>query len=169
MSKSCIIFGSSRNDGNTQKMVDVIQELTGAKVYNLNDYKISYYSYKHDNNDDFIPLFKQIVEYDHIIFATPVYWYTMSAVMKTFFDRISEPLRTNEHLTDALKGKSMLLFNMSSSSEIYPFFHHAFEQSANFLNMVYKGHVHCWLENKSLPDSVLGNIKLLLKDSNITK
>lgn len=168
-SSTCIIFGSSRSDGNTSVLVSELEGLCGGKVFDLNDFKFSYYSYRHDQEDDFISLFKEVSTFDTIIFATPVYWYSMSAVMKTFFDRISEPLRTHPEYTDALKGKSMLLFNMSSSPTIYPYFHKPFEDSAEYLNMDFKGHVHCWLENKKLPKVVLEEIKLLLSKANITK
>ena len=167
--RTCIIFGSSRSDGNTSILVSQLIALTGATLFDLNEYKVGYYRYPHDQEDDFLSLFEEIIKFDHLIFCTPVYWYSMSAIMKTFFDRISEPLRTHPNLTNALKNKSLLLFNMSSSSHEYPYFHKPFEDSANYLKMVYKGHVHCWLENKQLPISVLEQIKLLLKRANITK
>lgn len=166
---TCIIFGSSRSDGNTGLLVSELIKQTGATLFDLNDYDFGYYRYAHDQKDDFLSLFEEIVRFDHLIFCTPVYWYSMSAVMKSFFDRISEPLRTKPELTDALVNKNLLLFSMSSSSEEYPYFHKPFKDSTKYLKMVYKGHVHCWLENKQLPESVLEQINLLLKSANITK
>ena len=90
-----IIVGSSRNVGNTTKIVDEIANQFKVDVINLNDYQFTYYDYESRNReDDFLPLIKSILEkYDTLIFATPVYWYSMSGIMKVFFDRFSDLLR----------------------------------------------------------------------------
>ena len=44
----------------------------------------NYYDYEYKNqNDDFLPTIKKILAYDLILFITPVYWYSMSGIMKT--------------------------------------------------------------------------------------
>ena len=91
-----IIQGSSRSQGNTSKIVERLHSLTGFDIIDLKKKKIGYFDYTHSNaDDDFIPLMKDTVaRYDCIVFASPVYWYTMSAEMKTFFDRLTDLLRT---------------------------------------------------------------------------
>ena len=42
-----------------------------------------------DNPEPLIPI---IEKYDTLIFATPVYWYSMSGIMKVFFDRKNDNL-----------------------------------------------------------------------------
>ena len=81
------------------------------ELIDLNDFDISYYDYDHKNRqDDFLPLMKKLIErYKTLVFATPVYWYTMSAVMKTFFDRISDLLTIEKDLGRQLRGKNMVL------------------------------------------------------------
>ena len=85
--RKLIILGSSRKDGDTKKVVDELVKLTGWDLIDLNDYKISYYDYEHKNlDDDYLPLMRKIIaNYDVLIFATPVYWYSMSGIMKVFF------------------------------------------------------------------------------------
>ena len=105
--KSVIILGSARNDGNTRRVVDYALHTGKYELIDLMDYKIGYFDY--DNNhrdDDFIPLVKRVVsDYQSIIFATPVYWYSMSAVMKTFFDRISDLLMWEKRAGPPVAGK----------------------------------------------------------------
>jgi multimeric flavodoxin WrbA len=98
--KKVIIVGSSRSKGNTTKIVDEIENQFNVDVFNLNDYVFSYYDYESKNrNDDFLPLMKSIIEkYDTLIFATPIYWYSMSGIMKVFFDRFSDLIRIEKEI-----------------------------------------------------------------------
>jgi len=89
--KAIIILGSARRNGDTQALVHQFIQITQWDLVNLSDYNISHYDYTHKNRqDDYIPLMKRLIEqYDLFIFATPVYWYAMSGIMKVFFDRFS--------------------------------------------------------------------------------
>ncbi len=88
MSKIAIIQGSSRSNGDTRFVAEQLASQINASVYDLNKYKISQFDYDHKNvHDVFIPLMEKLIgNYDHFIFATPVYWYTMSGYMKVFFE-----------------------------------------------------------------------------------
>ena len=90
MSKNpIIIFGSSRNHGNTKKAVDEVIGDSQIPLINLNDFDIGPFDYEHRNSgDDFIPLMEKITDYDTLIVATPIYWYQMSTQHKIFFDRV---------------------------------------------------------------------------------
>ena len=48
-----------------------------------------------------------ISKYDTIIFATPVYWYSMSGILKVFIDRITDLLTIEKELGRKLRGKKM--------------------------------------------------------------
>ncbi|WP_180979937.1 flavodoxin family protein [Mesotoga sp. B105.6.4] len=39
--------------------------------------------------DDMLDLYGEVVAADVIIFSTPIYWWNMSAQLKTFLDRLS--------------------------------------------------------------------------------
>ena len=43
--KIAVVVGTSKADGNTRYLVNQFVELTQAKVFDLSDYKISYYDY----------------------------------------------------------------------------------------------------------------------------
>lgn len=144
MGKTIIIVGSSRKKGNTTKIVDAIAKQYNVEVVNLSDYEFSYYDYESKNiNDDFFSLIKEIIEkYDTLIFATPVYWYTMSGIMKVFFDRFSDLLRIEKETGRKLRGKNMAVLSNSHDSEIEDTFYLPFTKSADYLGMNYLGNVH---------------------------
>jgi len=151
-----IIQGSSRSAGNTHKVVECISNLFPANIIDLNDYDISYFDYHHANkNDDFIPLMKSIVDqYDTIIFASPVYWYSMSAQMKTFFDRISDLLKIEKPLGRMLRGKRMATISCSGHDDVPDAFYEPYRLSADYLGMTYLGEMHGYVENDEIPIEV---------------
>lgn len=153
--KRLIIFGSSRSQGDTRKVTDEFIRLTNADLIDLNDYNISFYDYENRNqDDDFLPVFKRLLGYDQLIFATPVYWYAMSGIMKTFFDRISDVLTIRKDLGRQLRGKRLMVISCSSDARQYPCFEMPFENSADYLGMHFDGYLHTWLENGTIPGEV---------------
>ena len=143
-SKKVIIVGSSRNKGNTTRIIENVAKQFNIDVVNLSQYKISYYDYESKNrDDDFLPLIKNILEkYDTLIFATPVYWYSMSGIMKVFFDRFSDLIRIEKETGRGLKGKKMAVISNSHNSEIENEFYIPFRKSAAYLGMDYLGDQH---------------------------
>ncbi len=142
--KKVIIVGSSRNNGNTTMIVDAIASQYDFDVVNLNNYQISYYDYESKNKeDDFLPLIKSIIEkYDTLVFATPVYWYSMSGVMKVFFDRLSDLIRIEKETGRLLRGKKVAVLSNSHDNEIDFDFYIPFRKSAEYLGMEYLGEKH---------------------------
>lgn len=139
-----IIVGSSRSNGNTAKIVEKISRQINADVVDLRDYSISYYDYESENReDDFLPLMASIIEkYDTLVFATPVYWYTMSGIMKVFFDRISDLLRIEKELGRKLRGKKMFVISNSDDEALDYDFYLPFRLSAQYLGLQYLGEKH---------------------------
>jgi multimeric flavodoxin WrbA len=139
-----IIIGSSRNGGNTTKIVDEIANQFKVDVINLNDYQFTYYDYESKNReDDFLPLINSILEkYDTLIFATPVYWYSMSGIMKVFFDRFSDLLRIEKEIGRKFRGKSFAVISNSHDDEMDFDFYLPFRKSAEYLGMKYVGNKH---------------------------
>lgn len=150
-----IILGSSRKDGDTKKVVDELIAITQWDLIDLNDYNISYYDYKHQNkDDDFIGLMRQIInEYDVFVFATPVYWYSMSGIMKVFFDRITDLLDFEKDLGRKLRGKSMAAISCSIGDNLGEHFWLPFSETATYLGMHYLGNIHS-LAEKNERDSI---------------
>lgn len=158
--KRIIVQGSSRGNGNTHKMVQILQNHIDCDLIDLSEYDIQPYDYDHRNqDDDFMPLMKKMVNYDTIIFATPVYWYSMSGTMKIFFDRITDCLQTEKETGRKLRGKNMAVLSCGSDDNQVEGFFIPFEKSAEYLGMNYLGQVHTWINEKEPANVVLALIK----------
>ena len=143
--KTVIIIGSSRKDGDTAKTVSEIKNKSNNwDLIDLNDFEISYYDYEHKNREDYyLPLMKKLIsEYDNFIFATPVYWYSMSGIMKVFFDRITDLLEIEKEIGRKLRGKNMAVISCSTGNNLGDAFWLPFSETANYLGMKYLGNIH---------------------------
>jgi len=142
MNKVVIIIGSARSDGNTNKLVSEISK-GEIEIIDLNSKKIQNYNYDHNYEpDDFLDIIKKMIESDVIVFATPVYWFSMSAVLKTFFDRFSDLVRDRKDLGRKLKDRMVFLASTSSSEKLAEGFELPFIETAKYLDMIYKGNIH---------------------------
>ena len=161
--KTIIILGSSRSYGDTRRFVDAVLEKVDADFIDLNDLNIGYYDYEYQNqDDDYLPTMKKVVEYENIILATPVYWYSMSAVMKTFIDRFSDLIRIQKDVGRQLRGKNLYTISSSSDSTVYDNFLKTFELTANYLGMNYAGYIYGWMEDGEIPKSLNNSINLFI-------
>ena len=139
MNAQAIILGSSNSFGKTRK---AIIEAIGSQpipIYDLASLDIKPYDYEYKNvNDDYLALIEKIVECDPLILATPVYWYSMSATMKIFIDRISDLLDIRKDLGRKLKGKKLFVLATFDTS-LPRGFEDPFEQTCEYLGMNYSG------------------------------
>ena len=144
--KTLIISGSARKNGETNKVVKELQCISGWNSIDLVDYNISHFDYEHKNrNDDFIQLVQKILEnYDVLIFATPVYWYSMSGIMKMFIDRITDLLKIEKEKGRKLRGKYMAVMSSSNGGNLEDQFWQPFKKSADYLGMHYLSDVHTY-------------------------
>jgi len=142
--KVVIILGSSRSKGDTAQLVQGIAQQTNWPIVDLNDYQISYYDYEHRNRtDDFLPLMRDLLfNYDTLVFATPVYWYAMSGILKVFFDRITDLLKIEKPLGRQFRGKSMAVLSCSNGDHLGDNFWLPFRKSAEYLGMHYLTDLH---------------------------
>jgi len=140
MANPIIILGSSRSQGETRKTVDLIVGNNDIPIIDLKALNISIYDYEHQNkNDDFIPLIEGIIEHDLLVLATPVYWYTMSATMKIFLDRLTDLLEIRKDLGRKLRGKRLYVISSIGNTLLPQGFEDAFWQTAKYLGMEYEG------------------------------
>ncbi len=146
MKKIVIIQGSSKSNGNTHKVVNYLNKNNGFEVIDLKTKNIGPFEYDFRNSDDdFIPLMRHIIAtYDTIVFATPVYWYSMSGTLKDFFDRLSDLLHYKKDLGKQLRGKRMAMISNSGENDLKDGFTMPFKASADYLGMTYLGDTHAW-------------------------
>lgn len=100
MSQLVVLYGSSRPNGNTELLTkNVIAGLDAKEIYLRNFTIQAIVDGRHleqgftDVDDDYDKIIKQVEESDIVLFSTPLYWYSMSGLMKNFIDRWSQTLR----------------------------------------------------------------------------
>ena len=171
MSNTIAIFSSARRNGNTGTFLDQLAKQITMDIVDLAELNISEYDYQHRNiDDDFIPTMKKITQYEHIIFACPVYWYAVTPQMKIFLDRLSDLLDLEElkNLGRLLRSKQCYVLSTSISQNIAPSFIGCLTATFDYLGMNYKGYSHldCDLGyNQAAADKEIANFVALFKSA----
>lgn len=157
-------MGSARSDGATRILADYIIGIKGCDLVDLRKKKIGYFDYDFNHSqDEFMSLVTSIIEkYDTIIFATPVYFYAMSAIMKNFFDRLGDLIYKHKELGRRLRGKSMAMISCGAGNYLQEGFQMPFRETARYLGMNYLGDVHGWLEQNEIPEEVKRSLEEFL-------
>jgi len=140
MKKTAIVLGTSRSNGNTAQLAKKIEKNIGVKIFDLSKYDITAFDYEFKNkDDDYKELVKEVLTYDNIVFASPVYWYTSSAHMKIFLDRISDLLSKDKSLARKFGEKTAFVLSTGADVEVKRCFEESFIHSFAYLNMNYEG------------------------------
>ncbi|NVK84938.1 MAG: NAD(P)H-dependent oxidoreductase [Cytophagia bacterium] len=139
-----VILGSARGDGNTFRLQSQLMQTIPHEFINLLDWKIEEYNYQdeYSQEDQFPELAAKMKDADIIVFATPVYWYSMSTQLKLFFDRMTNLTDILKSVGKALKGKEMALIAVGSSEEIPEGFTVPFSETADYFDMTFKGYIY---------------------------
>jgi multimeric flavodoxin WrbA len=145
--KAMIIQGSSNPNGNTQNIAQMLAESLHGDVLNLTTINVKPFDYTFENSsDDFNKTIHDILDnYDTLIFATPVYWYTMSGIMKNFIDRFTDGLLNDKALGRKFEGKQMAAIACGSSKDEIEGYFIPFQKTASYLKMNYLGSSHLWI------------------------
>lgn len=95
---NCLIWGS-RPEGNTAQITKYALEGLDYNWIDLTQYQLNpVRDLRHENEDietypdDYKEIIDKVLESDTVIFASPVYWYSVSASLKAFIDHWSETL-----------------------------------------------------------------------------
>ena len=148
--KPLVILASARKNGDTKTFLKKIFTDEDYKLIDLLDFHISAYSYLDDypSTDDFLKITDELIKHKVIVFATPVYWYAMSGIMKTFFDRFTDVVTTKKHLGRQLRGKSTFLVAVGAEEELPNGFEIPFKLTSDYLQMKYQ---HCIYYSTNYP------------------
>ncbi|ETZ06833.1 putative NAD(P)H-dependent FMN-containing oxidoreductase YwqN [Holospora obtusa F1] len=153
-SPSCIVLnGSSRAFGNTKtllnKMIQVLEEPFSSEIpiVDLCTLNITPYDYLGRNTgDDFFPLIQRCLKnFETIVFATPIYWYTVSAYIKIFLDRFTDVITLYKDLNEKLEGKKISLIvnfegmHQETLRSVEENINSIFIHFCRYLKMQYKG------------------------------
>ncbi len=145
-----IILGSARQESDTKSYVDFVFDQTEHNLYDLLKYNISSYNYSgvYPSSDNFKQLIEELLNHDIIIFATPVYWYSMSGLMKNVFDRFTDLVTIQKATGRKLKNKSVFLLAVGTDQKLPDGFEIPFQKTADYLEMNYKGCAYFSTDNK---------------------
>lgn len=122
--KIAVIYGSSRENGNSEQLTElVIKDLPVTRFY-LRNYDIKPIRDKRHTeegfplvDDDYHKIITQVMEHDVLLFVTPLYWYGMSGDMKNFIDRWSHSLRDSRYdFRGAMKEKQAFVIIVGGES-----------------------------------------------------
>jgi multimeric flavodoxin WrbA len=140
-----LILGSHRANGNTAAAADRLRDaldLTDDQVLDLRLCSIEPFRYGGDmGRDDFGTVIGRVLENRHIVFATPVYWYAMSGLMKTFFDRLTDLLVEPEarEVGRALAGRNLWALATGTDKALPTGFTVPFEKTGDYFSMRWRG------------------------------
>ncbi|MFF2876924.1 flavodoxin family protein [Gottfriedia sp. NPDC057991] len=146
-----IIHGSSRENGNTEQLTNLITKDVAKTEVHLRHKNIKAINdQRHEPNgfqpidDDYEEIIQEMLQHDTIIFSTPLYWYGMSGYMKNFIDRWSQSLRNKDlQFAEKIKNKKMYVVIVGGDQpkiKALPLilqFKHIFE----FVGATFEGHI----------------------------
>ena len=135
------------------------------KIVNLLDFNISPFNYSADysSQDNFYKLVETILNYQTIIFATSVYWYSMSGLMKNLFDRFTYIVTVKKEIGRRLSGKSMFLIAVGTDEKLREGFETPFKLTAEYLGMIYQDGVYFSTQNRFIETRLQNKNRLIKK------
>lgn len=145
MQKVLSLYSSSRANGNTFQLVDSFHQLIPGEMCYLDDLHIEQYDYEFRNqDDDFEGVIDKMLRADVIVFASPVYWYSLTPAFRRFIDRFSDLLELPNLKAKGklLREKSYYLFATSAHSELPCSFSSQVTQTLQYLGWPFAGTVH---------------------------
>ena len=109
MNKILFMNFSPNKKGNTYRIGEKLLRNKDYEVLQIVDYQISQYGQVFED-DQISEVFEKIKDADTLVIGSPVYWYTVGGLLKTFIDRL--------YMLDEakiLKGKKLYLFAQGSA------------------------------------------------------
>ncbi|NOH73304.1 flavodoxin family protein [Vibrio pectenicida] len=148
--QTLILFSSANKSGNTAKTIGKIHADHECEVIFIDTLNIT--PYRYDNqypDDDFYGLIDKIRNTKNIVFASPVYWYSVTAPMKNLIDRITElgesPRLKNQ--TSLLTSKRGFVVSSSGNRRICPIFRAFFSEFFEYNKIHYVATLHASARN----------------------
>lgn len=159
MVKVLILNGSPRKKGNTLYLItELVEKLrkknNSVEILHLNDYDIKpcqgcYWCYKEYalqciQKDVMNGLYPKVLDADVIVFASPIYWFTYSAQLKLFVDRLLALHVEGGHALKNKKFASIFVYgasNAEGAGAVNAI--KSIEQTVNYYGGINLGVIHC--------------------------
>jgi len=122
-----ILSGSPRKGGNTELLVDAFAKGAAkhhhVEIVSVRDVKVNpclgcNACFKNGicaQKDDMAAIYKKMGQADMLVIASPVYFYGISAQLKTIIDRFHNPIRDSFHI----KKMALLLVGAATLPELF--------------------------------------------------
>ncbi|WP_299699799.1 NAD(P)H-dependent oxidoreductase [uncultured Pontibacter sp.] len=161
--KPLIILGSARKSGDTAKLVTSLFRKEDITLIDLLDYNISPYDYdaRYAKDDTFMEVVELMMKHQQIVFATPVYWYAMSGLMKNFFDRLTDFVTTEKPIGRSMNGKQTFLVAIGAEETLPLGFEEPFRLTSSYFDMEFIATLYC--------KSSETNVESIIKDTFIAR
>lgn len=111
MSKILFMNASPNKNGATNRIAEELLKGKNYEKMQMSDYEVSQYGAVREN-DQIKEMLNIIKDYDTLVIGTPVYFYTISGILKTFVDRLYLLPEA-----DVLKGKKLYFFAQGYSPD----------------------------------------------------
>jgi GrpB-like predicted nucleotidyltransferase (UPF0157 family) len=138
--KVLAILGASVGHKNTLNFLKDEYKEDNLEIIDLNQMKVDAFIYSDLRDDNFVEIIKKALDVELIVLATPVYWYSMSGVMKDFMDRFSDLLGgKHKHFGELLYGKKLELLSTGYDLKLPLGFEVPFAGTAIYFGIDYVG------------------------------
>ncbi len=139
-----ILLGTYNGNGNTYLASQCLaKNLAGdSEIVDLNALNITEYDYGANYpEDDFMTVVDKMVAADNLVFATPIYWFTMSTTTKKFFDRCTDlvTLQDCKPFGRKLAGKNAFVLSTGADPLLCDGFEDPFKQTFKYFAIEYSG------------------------------
>lgn len=140
--KVLALLGSAEGGRETEKFLRESYGHAELKVVPLHAANFRPYRYGHEGEAEpaFLALVEEMIAADLVVFATPVYWYSMGGPLKNFVDRFSDLLRgPHKGLGERLAFTKIKLLSTGGGDRLPVGFESPFALTAIYLGMDYLG------------------------------
>ena len=144
-----ILSGSPRKGGNTELLVEAFEKGASQKhhveIVSVRDYKVNpcmgcnacFKNHTCAQKDEMVSIYEKMANADMLVIASPVYFYGISAQLKTIIDRLHNPIRDTFHI----KKMALLLVGAASLPELFDAILAEYNLCLNFFNLEDAGKV----------------------------
>lgn len=139
--RTLVLLGSSIGGARTESFTEECLAGRDYELVRLGQLELSPYVYGgiYPPTDAFVSVIESALEADLLVFASPVYWYAVSAHTKIFLDRFSDLLRQHKDKGERLYGKRVLLVSTGDDPEPPVGFEVPVSLTAAYFGMDYLG------------------------------
>lgn len=140
-----VLLASARPAGHTAALVRRVLAPSECVVTDLLAAPLAPYAYAghYPPGDAFASLTQRLLAHETLVLATPVYWYAMSGLLKTFFDRLTDLTTLDKPLGRQLRGKRLFVLATGTDAALPPGFEEPFRRTARYFAMGFGGSLYC--------------------------